>query len=196
MNTDELFEEVKKVVLGPVGGRALFEHLPAPAFMGKPFMDGVILVKAAPGTLIEATLRGRRLGVMPAVFDLGDALVCVVLTVVHGQYFPIYVNLRNEREVAPLRAMARQGFATLCVCDGSRGMASLDFALTGNMFADIFDVLESSDTWTEAQYREARKELESFFESDPEGLKVAVISNANLLLAKNVSSLAASETVQ
>jgi len=191
VNMDEQFEEAKKVVFGPVRASIMLERFPTPSFMGRPFMEGVVMIRAAHGTVTEASLREASFGVIPGVFDLRDALVCVVLVVVGEQYFPIYVNLRDEREAGPLRVMARQGFAELFICDGSRGMANVQVRPPANMFAKIFEVLEDADAWTEAQYRDARKAFELSFEGDLGGLEAAITSDANGLIATNLANLAA-----
>lgn len=190
MNRDKQFKETEKLISGPEGTSIMFERFAAPTLTGKPFMEGVVMVRAADGILSEPSLSETPFGVIPGVFEVHDALVCVVLVAVGKQYFPIYVNLRNEREVAPLRVMSRQGYAELFICDGSRAMANLQVRPPENMFAGIFEVLEHAKPWTEAQYREARKAFELSFEGDLEGLEAAITSGANSLLAREPLNLA------
>lgn len=176
---DKRFKEMASVVFGPVGASTLLARCPAPPGIGQPFMEGAVLLRAEDGTLATQSFQDGQLAVMLGVFDVRDTLVCVVLAIVGEQYFPIYVNLRNEREAAPLRAMAKQGFAMLAVFDGTTGMAIGKHRPPSNIFAQPFELLEEFEPWTEAQYRDARRAFELSFEDDLEGLAEAILSDAN-----------------
>jgi len=190
VNTYKQYLEIHRVLGGPVGEVALMERFPALPEMRCPRLDGVALVKVADGTLSQERSKRELSGVIPGVFIVRNALVCVVLILACGQYFSAYVNLRNEREAAALRAMARQGFAMLGLCDGTTGLLGLlQHRPPENLYAMVFEVLEEAQPWTEAQYRDALQAFELSFGGDPEGLVLAMESDANIVVRKALMSL-------